>query len=279
MRILLTGGSGQLGQAFQALAAGRSHGHEVVAPSHADLPIEDVAATERVVTQARPDWIVHCAAMTDVDGCERDPARAHLVNGLGSETLAKAATRQGARMLLVSTDYVFDGSRGHYKEGDATHPLSHYGRSKLEGERLVLAAHPDAVVARTSVVFGPHRNNFVRWVRRSLRAASPLKVARDQWVTPSLSEDVGRQLLALLEADERGVWHTAGAERLSRLEMAQRIARHDGLDATPIQPAAMADLAWLAPRPRDSSLDVSKVSRLAKPMAFDAALDALGDAA
>ncbi|MHB1261307.1 MAG: dTDP-4-dehydrorhamnose reductase [Thermoplasmatota archaeon] len=275
MRILLTGGSGQVGQAFLEVA----RAHEVVSPGHAELPIEDPVACQRIVSTVRPDWIVHPAAMTDVDACERDPAKAHAINATGAENLAKAAARQGCRMALVSTDYVFDGARGHYQESDPTNPLSHYGRSKLEGERLVLAALPDAVVARTSVVFGPHKNNFVRWVRRSLRAGTPIKAAKDQWVTPTCSADVAHQLLALVEAGERGVWHTAGAERLSRLEMARRIAAHDGLDAGPIQPVSVSDLTWVAPRPRDSSLDTSKVARLAAPMAFGAALDTLGDAA
>lgn len=271
MRILLTGGSGQVGRAFQALAAR----HQLAAPDHAGLAIEDATACASVVGQVRPDWIVHCAAMTDVDACERDPAKAHAVNAVGPETLAKAAARHGSRMVLVSTDYVFDGSKGHYTESDATRPLSHYGRSKLEGERLVLAALPDAVVARTSVVFGPHKNNFVVWVRRALRDSSAVKVAHDQWVTPTASADVARQVLALVEAGERGVWHTAGAERLSRVEMAQRIAAHDGLDPSPIQPISMSELTWVAPRPRDSSLDTSKVGRLVRPLAFDAALDTL----
>jgi dTDP-4-dehydrorhamnose reductase len=275
MRILLTGGTGQVGSAFCELATN----HEVIAPGHSELHIEDAAACHDLVAQIRPDWIVHPAALTDVDACEREPAKAFLVNATGAENLAKAASRNGSRMVLVSTDYVFDGSKGHYRESDATRPLSHYGRSKLEGERLVQAALPDAIVARTSVVFGPHKNNFVRWVRRSLRAGSPIKAAKDQWVTPTASADVARQILALVEADERGVWHTAGAERLSRLEMAQRIAEQDGLDPSPIQAVAMADLTWVAPRPRDSSLDTTKVSRLVRPMDFKTALATLGDAA
>lgn len=277
LRLLVTGGTGQVGRALVALAQRR--GHEVDAPPHASLAIEDPAAVDAAVARSRPDWILHPAAMTDVDACERDPARAHLVNAVGPENLAKAAARRGARMLLVSTDYVFDGARGHYREDDAPGPLSHYGRSKLAGERLVQAALPEAVVARTSVVFGPHRNNFVLWVRRSLRAGQPVRVAHDQWVTPSAADDVAAQLLALAEGGHAGVWHTAGAERLSRLEMAQRIARHDGLDPSPIQPVAMADLAWLAPRPRDSSLDTSKVRAVARPLPFDEALDSLGPAA
>src|SRR5438045_4052679 len=111
MRILLTGGSGQFGRASQAAA-----GHEVLAPGHAQLPIEDVAAVQALVERAAPDWIVHAAAMTDVDACERDPARAHAVNALGCANLAAAAARTGSRLLVVSTDYVFDGRRGRYRE-------------------------------------------------------------------------------------------------------------------------------------------------------------------
>lgn len=275
MRILLTGGNGQVGRAVQALA----RRHQVVAPARAHLPVEDAAAAERTVAAVRPDWIVHAAAMTDVDGCERDPGRARLVNATAAGGLAQAAARHGARMAFVSTDYVFDGVKGRYRESDQPNPLSQYGHSKLEGERLVLAALPTAVVARTAVVFGPHKNNFVLWVRRSLRSKAPVKVACDQWVSPTCADDVARQLLALVEAGESGVWHTAGAERLSRVEMAQRIAAHDGLDPAPIQPVAMADLTWVARRPRDSSLDTGKVRRLAAPMGFDAALDTLGAAA
>ena len=108
IRILLTGANGQAGRAFQAVAAAARH--QVVALGHADLAIEDPAACEAVVARVRPDCIVHPAAMTDVDGCERDPARAHAVNGAGAGHLAAAAARHGARMVHVSTDYVFDGT-------------------------------------------------------------------------------------------------------------------------------------------------------------------------
>ena len=142
------------------------------------------------------------------------------------------------------------------------------------------AALPTAAIARTSVVFGPHKNNFVLWVRRSLRAGQPVKVVHDQWVTPTCADDLAAQLLALVEsgADASGIWHTAGKERLSRLEMAKRIAAHDGLDASLIQSVSMADLSWVAQRPRDSSLSTRKISGVASPLGFGAALDTLGSA-
>jgi dTDP-4-dehydrorhamnose reductase len=271
MRLLVTGGSGQLGRAILE----QPQGHTILAPSHGELDIADTEACRRAVRQAKPDWVLHCAALTDVDACERDPKLAHLLNAEAVLHVAEAARESGARMVMVSTDYVFDGARGHYREGDATTPLSHYGRSKLAGERLLTEALPAGVVARTSVLFGPHKNNFVRWVQASLRAGKAIRVVSDQWVTPTCTADAARQVLALVELGATGVWHTAGAESLSRLEMARRIARREGADERLLEPVRMADLQWLAPRPRDSSLDTTKIRSLVAPLGFDAALATL----
>jgi dTDP-4-dehydrorhamnose reductase len=272
MRILVTGGTGQLGQALQRAASS----HALATPGHAQLPIEDAAAVEALVAAQAPDWIVHSAALTDVDACERDPQRAHAVNALGCENLARAAARHGARMVLVSTDYVFDGTRGPYTELGTTNPLNAYGRSKRDGEVLAARALPGVCIARTSVVFSPTRNNFVLWVLRSLREGKAVKAAHDQWVTPTCADDLAAQLMALIAARASGIYNTAGAERLSRLDMANRIAKHYRLDPSPIQSISMTDLPWVAPRPRDSSLDTSKIAALCRPMGFDPALDTLG---
>lgn len=270
MRILLTGANGQFGRMFAATAAPR---HEVIGFGHAQLKVDEAAAVATAVTRVRPDWIVHAAAMTDVDGCERDPQAAHRVNAEGSGNVARAAAKSGARVAVLSTDYVFDGERGRYNETDAANPVSVYGTSKLEGERLAVAAVPGTLICRTAVVWGPHKKNFVSWVRDGLRNGTPLRIVKDQWVSPTHTLDLSRQVVALVEAGASGIYNTAGAERLSRLEMAQHIARHDGLDASAIEPIAMSDLAWVARRPRDSSLDVRKISAIAKPMPFDATLD------
>jgi dTDP-4-dehydrorhamnose reductase len=271
MRLLVTGGTGQVGKALQ-----RAKGpHSLLLPTHAELPIEDAGAVAALVAAQRPDWIVHTAAMTDVDACERAPEQARAVNALGSENLARAAAAHGCRMLLVSTDYVFDGVRGRYTEHDLTNPINAYGRSKREGELLAEAALPSLCVARTSVVFSPTRNNFVLSVAAALRQGRPVRAAHDQWVTPTSSDDLAQQVLALIGAGASGVYHTAGGERLSRLDMAHRIAGHYGLDPRLIQAISMADLPWVAPRPHDSSLETAKVAALRKPLGFDAALDTL----
>lgn len=266
MRILLTGAHGQLGRMAQEVFAGA--GHETLAFGHADLAVEDLAAVRQAVGQARPDWVVNAAAMTDVDGCETRPDRAHAINALGAENLAKAAAAAGCRFLQVSTDYVFDGERGRYLEDDTPNPLSTYGATKLDGERRALSALPETLVARTAVVWGPHKPNFVTWVRESLKAGKPLRIVDDQWVSPTHTRDLSRQLLALMENGASGVYHTAGADRLSRLDMATAIAEVHGLDGSRIEPIHMDALQWKARRPRDSSLDVSKVGRVVRPEGF-----------
>lgn len=213
--------------------------------------------------------------MTNVDACELDPKATHAANAEGTGNLARAAAAAGARMLYVSTDYVFDGTRGNYRETDAVHPISEYGRSKLEGERLALQALPDVTIARTSVVYGPHKNNFVVWLIGELRAGRGVRIVEDQIVSPTLTKDLAEQILALVEADASGIYNTAGGSVLSRLEMAREIARVFGLDPAPITPIRSSDLTWKAQRPLNSSLDVSKIAKYKVPLRFDQALEHL----
>lgn len=281
MRVLVTGAAGQLGRAFAEVAVPRHDLVLLTRPGGATvadgLPVDltDPAALADAVRRHRPDWVLHAAALTDVDACERDPALAHRVNALATQAVAQAARNAGAGLVAVSTDYVFDGERGDYRETDVPRPLSAYGRSKLEGERLALAAHPEAIVARTSVVFGPHRKNFFLWLLGELRAGRGVRIVRDQRVTPTLSHDLAEQCLALMQARASGIYHTAGASPLSRLEAAQALARRFGLRDGPITPIRSDELSWLAPRPRDATLNTAKVSRVHQPMTFDAALTRL----
>lgn len=273
MRIALTGATGQLGLAFQAIAVG----HDVVALSRRSdaahhLDLADPATVTGAIQACRPDWVVHAAAMTDVDGCERDSALAHRINAVGTQAVARAAAGCGARLVVVSTDYVFDGKKGEYAEDDAPNPLSAYGRSKLEGERLALAAVPNAIVARTSVLFGPHKRNFILWLLGELRAGRPVRIVSDQRVTPTLSHDLAEQILALMTAGATGVYHTAGATPLSRLDAARQVAARFGLPTNLITPIRSDELSWVAPRPRDATLNTAKVSRIHRPMPFEAAL-------
>jgi dTDP-4-dehydrorhamnose reductase len=278
LRLILTGAAGQFGRAFLDLAIP----HVTIPLVHTatqELPLPaKVADLERPETVAdliraeRPDWVVHAAALTNVDACERDPQQARRVNGAATGVIAQACKDAGARLAYVSTDYVFDGSRAPYHEKDPTHPIQEYGKSKLEGELQALKALPNALICRTSVVFGPHKSNFVVWCTRELVAQRPVRIVVDQRVSPSYTYDLARQVLRLVETWAEGIYHTAGASALSRHEMAVEIAHAFALDETLIQPITSDQLEWVARRPKDSTLSVHKVSAVASPMTFGQAL-------
>jgi len=282
LRILLTGAGGQLGMQFLQV----DRGHQVIAAYHARQPegwtgellkidLLDPASLREAVLSSSPDWIVHGAAMTNVDACERDPDAAMRANGAATGVLAEAARDAGARFLYVSTDYVFDGSDGPYREDSPVNPVQAYGRSKLEGERRALQADPRAVVARTSAVYGPHRSNFVTWLIGETRAGRPVRIAEDQWVTPTHTRDLVEQIHALIEHDARGIYHTAGAEGCSRLDFAKAACRTFGTPIDLVHPVKAADLPWLAPRPRDARLDTSRIARIKSPFSMAEGLIAL----
>lgn len=279
LKLLITGASGQLGRRLLELSPheniGAYHGAPSAGAAGIALNLEDPDSCRAAVARVKPDWIIHGAAMTNVDGCEADPKAAHAANAEGTGNLAMAAAAAGARMVYVSTDYVFDGTRGNYRETDAVNPISEYGRSKLEGERLALATMPDVVIARTSVVYGPHKKNFVTWLLDELRAGRGVRIVEDQVVSPTLTRDLAEQILALVQADASGIFHTAGGTALSRLDMAREIARVWGLDASLITPIRSSDLTWKAQRPLNSSLDVSKIAKYKVPLRFDQALEHL----
>lgn len=279
MKIILTGGNGQFGQAFRTICP-----HRIIATRNASreadprtvpMDLADPASCARLVRETEPDWIVHAAALTNVDDCERRPEAASIANGRATGAIAAAAREIGARMIYISTDYVFNGSKGSYEEADDVDPVNAYGRSKLEGEQLARQHLPDVVIARTSVVFGPHKANFVRWVIGELASKRPIRVVQDQIVTPTSAADLSLQVLALIENEARGIYHTAGATKLSRYDMAVETARTFGLDGSLIQPITSDQLSWVARRPMRSDLVTAKMAKIHALMTFQQSLERL----
>jgi dTDP-4-dehydrorhamnose reductase len=272
MRWLITGASGQLGgYLLRELAAS---GEPIVAWSGSprgplfgvDLRPVDLANPDGVAAafrEARPEGIVHAAALAMVRDCYRDPERARQVNTRGTEILAELAAAAGARFVLTSTDLVFDGERGHYREDDPPGPLSVYGRTKAAAEGPTLAA--GGVVARVSLLYGPTlvgRPAFFGEQVMALRAGKPVTLFEDEWRTPLSLETAVRALLAVARSDFRGVLHVGGPERLSRLEMGRRLAAYLGVDSSVIRVARREEFAAPEPRPRDTSLDSGRWRRL-----------------
>ena len=235
-----------------------------------DLDIRDGDAGAALVREIQPEIVVNAAAMTDVDGCEDRPEEARLVNARAPGVLAAATAALGARLVHVSTDYVFDGS-GPATESSAPHPLGAYGRTKLEGEEHVLHADPRALVLRMSAVYGWNRlspkTNSVTWILQKVEAGQEVRLFRDQRITPTYARTGAEVALDLAERRAQGLFHVASRDCLSRYEMGQAIVEAFGIPGAKLVPVAMGSVALKAPRPSAPCLVVKKVEEtLKRPM-------------
>lgn len=253
-KILITGAGGLVGKA--SIKHCTASGDEVVAYDHQSLDITDAKKVESVITRERPDAVINCAAWTDVDGCESDPAKAERVNAVGPENLARGCRRTDSVFLTISTDYVFDGSKeGFYTQRDDPRPLSVYGRFKLEGERRAQIEYARTIVVRTGYIFGPGGRNFLSTVVDRARRGEKLKVIRDCWGTPTYGRDLAKRLRELVELDLPGVFHVVSSGGGASFETFTREAvRLAGCSAEIIESVTMDALARPASRPRNSKL-------------------------
>lgn len=268
-RILITGGSGQVGHCLKAQLEGCA---ELSVPDSSALNIADRRSMRQAVETFRPDYIINAAAYTAVDKAESDAERAFAVNRDGAHHLAEAAEASGAAMLHISTDYVFDGAGGApYDEAAQTAPQNIYGASKLAGEQAVLAACRRAVVMRTSWVFGAHGQNFVKTMLRLGRERDSLGIVADQYGAPTAAADIAAALITIVRrhtpeqlAERAGIYHYCGSPYASWFEFAETIfaeaAAQGVLAKIPaVKPIATADYPTPAKRPADSRLDCGKI--------------------
>ena len=268
-RILITGGSGQVGHCLKAQLEGCA---ELSVPDSSALNITDRRSVRQAVETFRPDYIINAAAYTAVDKAESDAERAFAVNRDGARHLAEAAEAAGAAMLHISTDYVFDGAGGApYDEAAPTVPQNIYGASKLVGEQAVLAACRRAVVMRTSWVFGAHGQNFVKTMLRLGRERDSLGIVANQYGAPTAAADIAAVLITIVRrhtpeqlAERAGIYHYCGSPYASWFEFAETIfaeaAAQGVLAKIPaVKPIATADYPTPAKRPADSRLDCGKI--------------------
>jgi dTDP-4-dehydrorhamnose reductase len=244
MRVVVTGAAGQVGRELV------EHLDGAIGLDRTECDVASLDAVRAMVARHRPDIVIHCAAYTDVDGCEADPERAMRVNGMGPYNLARATD---AYIVALSTDYVFDGTKETpYVESDAPNPISVYGRSKLAGERaLDLDRH---AIVRTSLVCGVYGRNLVKTILRLAREGRPLRFVADQRGTPTVVHDLV-PLLARIAAERRtGVWHVANQGPASPYELAREVLKAAGDDVARVEPITAAELGRPARRPANGVL-------------------------
>ena len=264
-RILITGAFGQLGTSLRNILSDQSilaAGRMIPMKEKNGCTLMDITELNQVretITLFQPDVIVHLAAMTDVDGCERDPEMAFDVNVRGTENLLD---NFNGRFIYISTDYVFDGSDGPYTEKDEVNPISVYGRTKFYGEDLVQQSDANWVILRSNVVFSFNERtkaSFMDWVVDSLKNRQSITVVDDQWNNPTWTVDLARIISRIIDHKIQGLYHYGGRDLLNRFAFAEMIAETFKLDRTLLEPIDTASLNQLAKRPLKSGLCTEKI--------------------
>jgi dTDP-4-dehydrorhamnose reductase len=265
IKILVTGSNGLLGQKLTDLLTS-NNAYELIASSkganrhpstsnyvYEEMDVCDYADLERVITKHKPNAVIHTAAMTNVDQCEGEKEACINLNVTSVEHLIKLAEKHGFYLVHLSTDFVFDGTSGPYKESDEPNPLSYYGQSKLDAENLLLQSKIRYSILRTIIVYGVaadmSRSNIVLWAKGALEKGQTIKVVNDQFRMPTLSEDLAKACMLAIEKQAQGIYHISGKDYMSVIEMVRRIAKFFKLDDSIIEETNSSTLNQTAKRP------------------------------
>ena len=283
LKVLVTGSAGLVGR---QVVKDLSNSHQVFScyneskPEYGDSVKMDLKNREMIssiLTEKKPDIVIHLGAMTGVDLCEKEKTSASEINTKATEIIAKECSKLNSFLVYVSTDYVFDGNLGMYKEDNVTNPLGFYGESKLEGEKVVQNFSTNWCIARTSTPFGLHptKKSFPMWVIENLQKQKQIDILIDQFTSPTYIPNLSRMLIEISERRITGVIHAAGASKISRYQMASMVSDKLNLDGTLLKQISINKMKWVAQRPKDSSLDVSRASSILneKPQKIDQSLN------
>lgn len=273
MRILYTGSNGLLGQKlaqatpnypdheFLATARGENRVQNLGTATYASMDITDATEVNEVVSSFKPDVIIHGAAMTHVDQCEQNKEQAHLLNVVGTQNMANAAVAVGAHLVHISTDFIFDGKDGPYKEDAQPNPVSFYGETKLEAEEIVKKLEHWSIL-RTVLVIGMaedlSRSNIVLWAKGALEKGQAINVVDDQFRTPTLAEDLAQGALLAATQKAQGVYNISGPDFMSIYELVEAVADHFGLSMESVTKVSSLTLNQPAKRPPVTGFDISK---------------------
>ena len=279
MKVLVTGSAGLIGSQVtkdlvdsgDTVYSGYHKAEpDVGIPTHIDL--YNINSINEIIKKTNPDSVIHLAAMTNVDLCEKEKELAMKINAKATEILAKQAAKNKSFFVYVSTDYVFDGVEGMKKESDKPNPVDYYGKSKLEGEKSLMNLASSWCIARTSTPYGLHssKTTFPIWVANKLSENTEITVVTDQHTSPTYVPNLSRMLIEIARRQLAGIFHVSGATRISRYDMAEKLADKLKLPKTLLLPSSIEKMNWIAKRPKDSSLDVSKALDILKEKPLDA---------
>jgi dTDP-4-dehydrorhamnose reductase len=271
-KLLVTGANGLLGNKIIRLAQNNYVATPIhhIKPLHSKsqkLDIRDANAVLNLFDKFEPATVIHTASETNVDKCEIEKEHAWKTNAQGTRNIAEACRKVSAKLVFISTDYVFDGEKGLYSEEDKPNPVNYYGVTKLEGEKQVINYCENYAILRTSVLYGWHqwKQNFATWIINKLKQRQEITVVEDHYNTPTLAGNLAEVAIEVAEKDLQGIYHASGNERISRYEFAKQIAKTFDLNSDLIKPVKMSQVAaWIAKRPRDSSLDTGKIQKKIK---------------
>ena len=266
-RILVIGAKGMLGKDLVEIlrSSSRVDQHldcEILGWDIEEIDIQEEKNTVTKIESLRPNIVINIAAYTNVDGCESHDEKAFAINAEGMRHVALGALRCCAKVVYLSTDYIFDGKkREPYLEDDPPHPLSVYGRSKLRGEQYVQEMVEDALIVRTQWLYGKYGNNFVASVLRQAREKKVLSIVNDQVGSPTYTIDLSRAISVLIQCDARGVFHVANSDLCTWIAFGQEILKLSGMEGVRIVPISSEELGRPATRPLYSVLNTEKLKR------------------
>ena len=282
MKVLVIGGSGLLGyklvekasEKYDTFLTYNFRPVQIEGCTALKLDKCDREAVFELLEKIKPDVVIDTAALHNVDYCETHPKEAWKVNVEGTRNVAEACKKIGARIIFISTDYVFDGTKGRYTEEDEPNPLSYYAKTKLEAEKIIQSLGISYIIARPSVIYGWNPNevlglksssgksiNFVVWALQKLEKGEEIKAVTDQYNCPTLADNLAEALLIMASSEKQGIYHTAGKDCVNRYQFTLKIAEVFNLDKSLVKPVTSEIFKQIAKRPKKCCLDVSKAER------------------
>ena len=275
MKILITGSNGLLGQKivrqlsnnsklnYLATSQGQNRNSACPSTNYSSLDITNAVEVSNTISKYSPDYIIHTAAITNVDYCELNTSECEKVNVTGTKNLFDAAKKNGTHFLFLSTDFVFDGKTGNYKETDKPNPLSVYAKSKLDGELILMNSnYSNWSIARTIIVFGEgenlSRSNIVLWAKEALSRGKALNIIDDQFRAPTWADDLAWGCIQICVQKRKGIYHLSGPESMSIFDLVMRIGSFFKLDTSSVNRTDSSSLNQPAKRPPITGFDLSK---------------------